>query len=109
MMTIHFEIPKRIAEQLRGAGIAPTQTANEPFFVDQYRKEQISRKRRAAWSPASAMRAGTVVIPLRGWMTISVLTVSSLAGYSELLSLLASSYSASVARFLAAFSARPVP
>ena len=46
--------------------------------------------------------------PLRGWMTISVLTVSSLAGYSELLSLLASSYSASVARFLAPFSARPV-
>jgi hypothetical protein len=34
-MTIHFEIPERIAEQLRGAGIAPTQTTNEPFFVDQ--------------------------------------------------------------------------
>ena len=44
-MTIHFEIPERIAEQLRrAAGIAPTKTANELFFVNLYRKEQITQE-----------------------------------------------------------------
>jgi len=44
MMTIHFEIPERIAEQLRAAGIVPTQTAKELFFVDLHRKEQITQE-----------------------------------------------------------------
>ncbi|HKI16247.1 MAG TPA: UPF0175 family protein [Isosphaeraceae bacterium] len=43
MMTIHFEIPDRIAEQLRGAGIDPTQMAKELLLVDLYRKEQITQ------------------------------------------------------------------
>jgi len=42
MMTIHFEIPERIEEQLCGAGIDPTQMANELLLVDLYRKEQIT-------------------------------------------------------------------
>ena len=41
-MTIHFELPKHIEEQLRSSGIDPTQAAKEPFFVDLYRKEQIT-------------------------------------------------------------------
>jgi predicted HTH domain antitoxin len=41
-MTIHFEIPKNIEEQLRSTGIDPTQTAKELFFVDLYRKERIT-------------------------------------------------------------------
>ena len=41
-MTIHFEIPTNIEEQLRCAGIDPTQTAKELFFVDLYRTERIT-------------------------------------------------------------------
>ncbi len=41
-MTIHFEIPDRIAEQLRAAGIDPTRTAKESLLVELYRQEQIT-------------------------------------------------------------------
>ena len=70
-------------------------------------RRRIIILRRGRLSPRLACRRSATV-PCVDQMTISVLTVSSLAGYSELLSLLASSYSASVARFLAPFSARPV-
>ena len=42
-MTIHFEIPKDIEEQLRAAGIDPTQMAKELLLVELYRKEQITQ------------------------------------------------------------------
>jgi len=42
VMTIHFDIPKNIEEQLRSAGQDPTQTAKELFFVELYRKGQIT-------------------------------------------------------------------
>jgi len=41
-MTIHFEIPNNIVEQFRSAGQDPTQTAKELFFVELYRKGQIT-------------------------------------------------------------------
>ena len=41
-MTIHFDIPQDIEEQIRSAGGDPTQMAKELFLVDLYRKEQIT-------------------------------------------------------------------
>ena len=41
-MTIHFEIPQNIEEQIRSSGVDPTQMAKESFLVDLYRKEQIT-------------------------------------------------------------------
>ncbi len=41
-MTIQFEIPKDIEEQLRSTGIDLAQTAKELFLVDLYRQEQIT-------------------------------------------------------------------
>ena len=41
-MTIHFEIPDCIAEQLRAAGIDLNQTAKESLLVELYRQEQIT-------------------------------------------------------------------
>jgi len=41
-MTIHFEIPKNIEEQLLSSGIDPTQSAKELLLVDLYRKGKIT-------------------------------------------------------------------
>jgi hypothetical protein len=41
-MTIHFDIPQDIEDQIRSAGVDPTQMAKELFLVDLYRKEQIT-------------------------------------------------------------------
>ena len=41
-MTIHFEIPKSIDDQLRESGIDATQFAKELFFVDLYRKGKFT-------------------------------------------------------------------
>ena len=41
-MTIHFDIPQNIEEQIRSSGVDPTQMAKELFLVDLYRKEQIT-------------------------------------------------------------------
>lgn len=41
-MTIHFEIPDRIAEQLRATGLDPSQTAKESFLVNLYRNRRIT-------------------------------------------------------------------
>lgn len=41
-MSIQFEIPKKIEDQVRSGGIDPAQTAKELFLVDLYRREQIT-------------------------------------------------------------------
>ena len=41
-MTVHFEILTHIEEQLRAAGIDPTQTAKELFFVERLGKLEIA-------------------------------------------------------------------
>jgi hypothetical protein len=42
MMIISFEIPDEIAELVAAAGVDIAQAANELFFVDLHRKEQIN-------------------------------------------------------------------
>ncbi len=41
-MTIRFEIPEHLAQQLRAAGIDLKQTAKESLLVELYRQEQIT-------------------------------------------------------------------
>lgn len=41
-MTIQFEIPSEIDEQLRASGIDPSQTAKELFLVDLYRNAKLT-------------------------------------------------------------------
>jgi len=41
-MTIHFEIPPNVEEQLRSAGMDPSQSAKELLLVDLYRRGKIT-------------------------------------------------------------------